>query len=134
MTLQLSALLRGDLPAGIYRLRSSASSATIAAHVQQRGWRCFVLDGTAADSKAAFLQAASSAFAFPGYVGRNWDALEEAVNDLAWADAPGYVLVWDAAPVLAQAAPADWDVARAILEQAAATWQGLQRPFYVLLR
>jgi hypothetical protein len=32
-------------------------------------------------------------FSFPGYFGRNWDAVDECLRDLSWLPGDGYVLV-----------------------------------------
>ncbi len=68
----------------------------------------------------------------PAYVGRNWDAFEEAVNDLAWAPAAGYVLVYDDAANLDEHDAPALQTAVDILATAAGNWQAEGKPFYVL--
>ena len=133
MSLTLNQLLSGAPPA-IYRLRSRARPTTIAQALTRPGWRCFYLDGRAIDGKAAFLAAAAQAMQFPSYFGHNWDAFEECINDLAWAPAHGYALLYDHSARFARAAPAEWHTARAILEDAVARWHASGTPLYVLLR
>ena len=76
---------------------SRATQATLQDEAEEAGWRLFYLEGTEVDDKASFLTAAKDAFAMPGYVGSNWDAFEEAINDLTWAPAAGYAVVFDEA-------------------------------------
>ena len=71
---------------------------------------------------------------FPAYFGRNWDAFEECVTDLAWAPAPGYVLLYDKMARFANAQPQEWATARSILESSIDNWQKRDVLFYVLLR
>ena len=108
--------------------------ATLQAEAQEQGWQMFHLDGAAIQDKASFLAAAKTALAMPAYVGRNWDAFEEAVNDLAWAPAEGYVLVYDAAANLDDHDAPAFQTAVDILATAAGNWQAAGKPFYVLVR
>ena len=119
---------------GVYRLRTEARAATILEAFTAHGWRAFYVDGSQIRDKAGFLAAAGAALAFPAYFGHNWDAFEEMVNDLSWAPAPGYVLLYDWAGEFACADPERWAVALEILTQAAQQWDAAGRPFYVLLR
>ena len=56
------------------------------------------------------------------------------VNDLSWAPAPGYVLLYDEVGEFACTDPERWAVAQDILTQAAQQWEAAGQPFYVLLR
>lgn len=54
-----------------------------------------VIDGAAVPSKPELMDALSSAFGFPSYFGRNWDALLDCLRSLPLSIKPprGYVLV-----------------------------------------
>ena len=51
------------------------------------------IDGGAISDNGEFLDALAVGFSFPGYFGRNWDAVDECLRDLSWLPADGYVLV-----------------------------------------
>jgi RNAse (barnase) inhibitor barstar len=51
------------------------------------------LDTSSVGDKAGFLDAASRAFGFPDYFGRNWDALADSLGDVEGKR--GTVVVWD---------------------------------------
>lgn len=81
-----------------------------------------------------------TAFSFPEYYGRNWDALDECLNDLEWLGASGYLIWIDQAERIALAEP-DFTSFINILERTAREWsQGRSegafatapRPFHVL--
>lgn len=131
---KLQAVLNQQVAPGVYRFPSSASLATLQAEAQEQGWQLFHLDGTAIQDKASFLAAAKTTFAMPAYVGRNWDAFEEAVNDLSWAPADGYVLVYDDAANLDEHDEPALQTAVDILATAAGNWQAAGKPFYALVR
>ena len=134
MSVKLNAIMSASVPPGIYHLDSRARPATIAQAAARNGWRTFYLDGRQIANKAAFLAASAAAMGFPSYFGHNWDAFEECVNDLAWAPAPGYLLLYDYAARFASAHPSEWATARDILAGAVAAWQGRGTPLYMLLR
>ena len=121
-------------PSGLHRWLPPVDEGALAAAVEQLGWRLFHLDGRRARSKASFLHAAAEAMHFPAYFGRNWDAFEECINDLAWAPAPGYVLLYEHVWWLACEDPTAWRTARAILHDACRNWASQGTPFLVLLR
>jgi len=134
MSVKPNAILTETLPPGIYDLNSRARASTIVQAVERHGWRGFYLDGRQIGDKAAFLATSAQAMRFPSYFGHNWDALEECLNDLSWAPAWGYVLLYDNVARFASAHPAEWATARAILSDAVAHWRALGTPMYVLLR
>lgn len=131
---KLQAVLQQQIAPGVYRFPSRASLETLQAEAEEAGWRLFYLDGTAIDDKASFLEAAKSAFDMPSYVGNNWDAFEEAVNDLEWAAAQGYAVIYDDAADLDDDDPAAFAMAVEILETAAENWLKEGIPFYTLVR
>jgi hypothetical protein len=131
---KLQTVLRQQIVPGVYRFPSHASLSTLHAEAEEQGWRLFHLDGTAIHDKISFLAAAKTAFGMPGYVGNNWDAFEEAINDLAWAPATGYALVYDDAANLDEHDPSTLATAVDILATAAGNWQAEGKPFFALLR
>lgn len=119
---------------GVYRWLSPARSCELERAVQPRGWRFFYLDGRQVRGKASFLRTAAVAMEFPAYFGYNWDAFEEMINDLSWAPAAGYVLLYDHLWRFACEQPEGWAVARTILQSACDQWAGQGTPFVTLLR
>lgn len=130
----LDGLLAGTLQPGIYRYEGREHPASIDDLLAGHGWRSFYLDGRLVTDKQSFLEAVALAMAFPGYVGRNWDALEEAVRDLEWVPATGYLLIFDYPQVLAALQPEDWRTILAILQSAIDFWRARDVPMFVLLR
>jgi hypothetical protein len=130
----LRAILTGQRQPGLYRWLARTRPGTAARIAEQAGWRCFYLDGRSITSKAGFLRIGASALHFPSYAGHNWDAFEECLNDLHWAPAQGYLVLYDFADHFALEAPADWATARAILADAAQRWQAAGIPFFALVR
>ena len=134
MNATLNDIVTSARPPAIYTLRARARPATIVGALERQGRRCFYLDGRAIGDKAAFLAAAARAMRFPAYFGSNWDAFEECVNDLSWAPARGYALLYDHTARFARAQPGEWATARSILAEAVAHWRATPTPLYVLLR
>ena len=131
---KLQTVLQQQIAPGVYRFPSRASLETLQAEADEAGWRLFHLDGSAIHDKAGFLAAAKRAFDMPAYAGKNWDALEEAINDLSWVPAAGYAVVYDDAGNLDDHDPAAFATAVDILNTAAQNWQQEGKPFYALLR
>ncbi len=61
---------------------SVATARLLTRSARRAGRRARFVDGTRCRTEAALFAAMANAFSFPGYVGANWDALEEAVGDL----------------------------------------------------
>lgn len=66
------------------------------AQIEQLGYQMVHLDGTKITTKDALLNELAQAMQFPAYFGKNWDALEECLRDLAWLPAKGYILLFSA--------------------------------------
>ena len=69
-----------------------------------------------------------SALAFPGWFGKNWDALADSLGDLSWRKGIGHVLVFRDCP------PGD-DGAMLldVLRSAAEHWAKQGKPFFAIL-
>lgn len=87
-----------------------------------------VLDGPA--TKQELLGAIADALSFPGWVGRNWDALADALGDLSWLPPGAYGLVWRHPGRMPRV---DRTTAVGILRAAAENSAGTERPLTVLL-
>ncbi len=126
----LAALLAGRRPPGVYRWSSPAAVADVRHAVEHAGWQCVALDTWTVDDKAGFLAAVQSAFGFPDWFGRNWDALADSLSDVQHEK--GTVVVWDGWSPLARAQPPGFAVAVDILTQRAGSRRG--GAFAVVLR
>lgn len=60
---------------------------------RDKGFHVATVPGAILASDAELFDALASAFAFPSYFGRNWNAVVDCLGDLAWLEAEGYVLV-----------------------------------------
>ncbi len=127
------ALTQERIP-GVYRFDSRATPEFLRHEADAAGWRFFYLDGARVHDKKSFLNQAARALDFPSYFGHNWDAFEECINDLAWAPAAGYILLFQAPERFVKNARTDWQVAVEILTTAIENWNEAGAPFYVLLR
>lgn len=88
---QLYKRLRDVHEAGVYRLNCTLDELRSAAG--EAGFSLFEIDLAEAHNKAAVMAALAEAIAAPEWFGNNWDALADALGDLSWRPAPGYVLV-----------------------------------------
>ncbi len=125
-----------DLPPGVHRSCSRRATSTIVPRLQQSGWSTRVVDLVGAADKAAVLERLAIALGFPGWVGRNWDALDDALRDLAWwpSGALGRVIVIRGAGRASTATARDRGMLRSVLETAASRWAETATPLVVLLR
>ncbi len=132
---RLARLLAGGAPPGVYRFNSRAAAPALIAQAQVAGWQPSYLNGDQIRSKAEFLAACAQACHFPAYFGGNFDALEDSLRDLSWAPAArGYLVLYDEAWRFADAEPANFHTALAVLQTAAEFWQDTPTPMAVLLR
>jgi hypothetical protein len=69
----------------------------------------------------------------PGSMGGNWEALEEALTDLSWREAVGYLLVIEKTGDFRAAGDDVFDTLISTLSDASASWSGLGVPFWAFL-
>ncbi|MBX3664627.1 MAG: barstar family protein [Burkholderiales bacterium] len=95
--------------------------------------RCVAADLRRARGKKAALGAIANAFAVPDGFGGNWDALNDALQDLSWLPVreQGIVLRLSGTAGFSGAAPEDFALLLEILATAAAYWRGKERVFVV---
>ncbi|OIR08704.1 barstar (barnase inhibitor) [mine drainage metagenome] len=77
--------------AGIYRLNCPAED--LRASATEGGFIVFEADIANASGKGEVLAELARAIAAPDWFGHNWDALADALGDLSWCPASGYVLL-----------------------------------------
>ncbi len=116
--------LRDVHEAGVYRLNCTLDELRGAA--QDAGFALFEMDLSEAHSKGAVLAAVAEAIGAPEWFGNNWDALADALGDLSWRPAPGYVLVLRDVSL----GVADEDTLNGILLETVAYWEMHNKAFW----
>ena len=132
---RLAAVVGGAREPGVYRWRSRAHTGPVRRELTAAGWTLHLLDGRAVDGPADLFDRLADELAFPGWFGRNFDALADCLGDLSWLPGLGHVLVWDQWGTLATADPKAWRQAYQSF-QVAIDGRAHARlvPLYVLLR
>lgn len=128
----LDDVLRGEVLPGVHLLDDPIDPFDAAERVRGRGWTMFHVDGSTAVDKRSFLTAMATGCGFPAWFGHNWDALSDALRDLSWAPAPGYVVLIDHSA--RYRAHRDWAHAAEIFDEAVRRWAQDITPFFVLVR
>jgi hypothetical protein len=118
----LAALLAGSVPPGVRRYVGRRSPQEVVALATEAAWQPYLVELAAVRDKRQLIDALVHALELPDWTGRNWDALEEALGDVAWAGAQRVLLVLAGSGPLASADPDAWRTARAILRDATAGW------------
>ncbi len=115
---------------GIIDYRGTENLDDLASRAGAAGWQLIHLDGSDVTTKAHYLQMWCDAANFPDTFGHNWDALADALTDLSWLHASGYVVV---AENLSETA--DWAaLGRELMVEACDAWADNGTPFLVLRR
>ncbi len=124
------------LDPGVHRLRSRSSTVDAVAHLVRAGWSVRVVDLGSVGDKASLLDAFASGVEMPAWVGRNWDALSDALRDLSWWEPGdrGRALLVAGAGHLGPQLDADWMMLCEILVEATDRWRSTSTPLGVLVR
>lgn len=115
-------LLKDVKGAGVYRLNCSLDA--LHESVERSGFKIFEADIAAAHGKGEVLAELARAIKAPDWFGHNWDALADALGDLSWCKAPGYVL-------LLRGEHTDEDALDNILYATVEFWRLHGKPFWV---
>jgi len=113
---------------GVYAVPEAPGEIRDAALGRAFAWLDADLSGVG--DKAALTRAIADALAAPKTFGGNWDALADALQDLSWRAAPGYVLLIRGG---AGVAPADRKVLIDILRESAEFWRAHAKCFVALI-
>ncbi len=114
---------------GAYRLNCPPDDLRKA--VEQTGYMLFEADLAGMKGKGAFLAAVAQAIHAPGWFGNNWDALADALGDLSWQPAAGYVLLLRNGGETLGLNADDHKIAQEIFIHTAAFWKYRSLPFWV---
>jgi hypothetical protein len=114
--------------AGSYQLNCSTDELHEAA--EEAGFVLFESDLTGRNGKGEFLAAMALAIKAPDWFGHNFDALADALGDLSWCEAPGYILLLrNSGETLGLID--DHHIVTEILASASAFWKSRGKPFWV---
>ena len=125
----LSLRLKNVKEAGVYVVTCELDDVRAAA--REAGLVLFDVDLSNVHSKSEFMAAIAQKIEAPGWFGKNWDALADALADLSWKNAPGYVLLLVHSSDHFNLLKNDHDVARDILETTVDYWKSQGKPFWV---
>ena len=116
--------LRDAHEAGVYRLNCTVDDLREA--VREADFYLIDINLAEVHGKGALLAAMAEAVGAPEWFGNNWDALADALADLSWQPADGYVLLLRDANL----ADADEEMLSNILLEASAWWETQGKPFW----
>jgi hypothetical protein len=107
----LAAVLAKRTPPGIYRWHGAFGISEVQHTVEHAGWRFAYVDGWHGGTKDELLVAVGEALAFPDHYGANFDAMGDALLDVAGDT----ILLWDGWGPLARNDPQAFSVALSVL-------------------
>jgi Barstar (barnase inhibitor) len=114
---------------GSYTLNCSVE--TLRSMVEEAGFVLFDTDLTGVKGKQNLLNALAGAARFPPEFGANWDALADALCDLSWHEANGYVLLLRNASDTLGLSANDREIAQDIFADTVVYWRQHNKPFWV---
>jgi RNAse (barnase) inhibitor barstar len=118
---------------GVYFVPATVAAKDVQAAAKRAGHAYFHIDGKNIARKEQLLNHVATALHFPKEFGHNWDALEECLTDMEWADADGYVLHYDHIDGLIAAHPDQFETFVEICRDAVASWKEDDKPMLVLV-
>jgi hypothetical protein len=115
--------------AGSYTLGCSVE--ILRSAVEAAGFALFDTDLKGVKGKQNLLIALASAASFPAEFGANWDALADALCDLSWREANGYVLLLRNASDTLGLSANDREIAQDIFADTVVYWRQRNKPFWI---
>lgn len=125
-------LLKNAGASGVYYLSASRQSAIKAAACRAR-FCILAASISKSSSTEEVLAELGSAFKFPIWYGKNFDALCDCLTDPDWQPAEGHVLLINGLANLRTAHPDDFATLIAVLQAAAEIRRSAQSPFWILI-
>jgi hypothetical protein len=111
--------------AGVYRLNCPVED--LCDSVRSAGFVLFEANIADAQGKGEVLAELARTIQAPEWFGHNWDALADALGDLSWREAPGYVLLLNGATF----GPDDYETLNSILKATVSFWKLQGKAFWV---
>lgn len=121
--------LREPRKSGVFRAADAPPDLEAAA--QAAGMRLYLIDASAAKTKAQMLGLLGRSLAFPSWYGRNWDALEDCLTDAAWLQEQGHVVRIEGFETYAQTDPDGFGILLDIFKTSAEFWRGEGKGLWV---
>lgn len=128
----LSGMLADYTASGAYFVDESGRASIIEA-AQRLELDLVVIDLQDCRDKEQALGRIAESLDFPHWFGNNWDALSDALGDLSWRPAPGYVLLVDHARDWQENDQVGFEVLLEIGNEVAAQWAEHGVPFWLLI-
>ena len=125
----LALRLKDVKEAGVYLVTCELDD--VRAATREAGFALFDVELAEVHSKSEFLAAIAQQIEAPEWFGKNWDALADALSDLSWKTAPGYVLLLVHSNENFNLLGNDHDVARDIMQTTVDYWKAQGKPFWV---
>ncbi|MBV6409762.1 MAG: barstar family protein [Burkholderiales bacterium] len=125
-------LLRNAERCGVYHAPQQGMADLLAA-AEVSGFAVFRIDLAGVGSKDDLFARLATALEFPGWFGRNWDALADCLGDLSWLRANGYLILLEHCDGFRVSHGRDFATALQVFAAAAEAWRGEQVPFWVLV-
>ena len=124
--------LQDSARAGLYSVGED-DVAPLAAAARDAGLLVRRIDLGGCRDRHTLLLRVSTALDLPSGFGRNWDALMDALRDLSWLPAPGYVLLFESASQLRSDRPGELQLLAGLLQEASQWWAQADVPFWAFL-
>jgi hypothetical protein len=125
----LHEVFSGAVDPGLHPLEQTVTAEDLAEMAAGHGWTPIVVDLAGVAEKADLLDRLAEAARFPEYAGRNWDALQDALGDLAWlGPTDGYLVVLGGWAGFASADPADAAVLASVVTSVGTEWSARGTP------
>lgn len=125
-------LLKNGDRAGVYR--TTVEPGEIIAAAATIGLAVFRIDLRRARGKAGLLDQIAQALCFPAHFGKNWDALNDCLDDLEWLGKKDLLLLVTGAAEFADNYREDFDILVHLLEGNADSWRARKQLFWVLIQ
>jgi RNAse (barnase) inhibitor barstar len=133
MAMQVLDRLLEEERGGVFFVPDGVAAKEVQAAAKRAGSASFHIDGKSIARREQLLNAFATALRFPSDFGHNWDALEECLTDMEWADADSYVIYYDHIDGLLSAHPDQFETFVEICRDAVASWKEDGTAMVVLL-
>ena len=121
--------LKNIAEAGAHQLNCSLDE--LRASAAQAQFSLFEVDMAQLQSKGEFLAELAQAIHAPDWFGNNWDAMADALNDISWQPAAGYILVLHNSGEQQSLPVTDYSIMQEILLDTVVFWKAEGKPFWV---